>query len=100
MIKYVLMDKIYKALADNNRRKILKLLKTQEYSVNELGQNFEITQATLSNHLAILRKAGLVNVKVDGKKRIYGLQKDSLIKISEDLGCGNYQNIGSRRVNL
>jgi DNA-binding transcriptional ArsR family regulator len=67
------MDKIFKAMADANRRKILTLLKSGELSVNELLKNFEITQATLSNHLSILRKAKLVENKVLGKQRIYRL---------------------------
>lgn len=65
------MDKIFKALADKNRRKILTLLKNNELSVNEILTDLEITQATLSNHLAILKKAGLVKNKVNGKQRIY-----------------------------
>ena len=65
------MDKIFKAMADINRRKILTLLKNGEMSVNELLKNFEITQATLSNHLSILRKAKLVESRILGKQRIY-----------------------------
>lgn len=67
------MDKIFKAMADINRRKILTLLKNGEMSVNELLKNFEITQATLSNHLSILRKAKLVENRILGKQRIYRL---------------------------
>lgn len=72
------MDKIFKAMADINRRKILTLLKDGEKSVNELLKNFKITQATLSNHLSILRKAKLVENKVLGKQRIYRLNLDLL----------------------
>jgi len=67
------MDKIFKAMADINRRKILTLLKNREMSVNELLKNFGITQATLSNHLSILRKAKLVENRILGKQRIYRL---------------------------
>lgn len=72
------MDKIFKAMADINRRKILTLLKNGEMSVNELLKNFEITQATLSNHLSILRKAKLVENRILGKQRIYRLNIDLL----------------------
>lgn len=68
------MDKLFKALADKNRRKILTLLKNKDMSVNEMLKSFEISQATLSNHLAILRKADLVKSKVMGKQRIYGIE--------------------------
>ncbi len=72
------MDKIFKAMADVNRRKILNILKRGEMSVNELLENFEITQATLSNHLSILKKVKLVESRVLGKKRIYRLNIELL----------------------
>lgn len=72
------MDKIFKAMADINRRKILTLLKDGEKSVNELLTNFKITQATLSNHLSILRKAKLVENRILGKQRIYRLNLELL----------------------
>jgi ArsR family transcriptional regulator, arsenate/arsenite/antimonite-responsive transcriptional repressor len=72
------MDKIFKAMADVNRRKILTLLKNGEMSVNELLKNFKITQATLSNHLSILKKAKLAESRVLGKQRIYRLNIELL----------------------
>lgn len=68
------MDKIFKALSDRNRRKILTLLKDNEMSVNEMLKSFEIGQATLSNHLSVLKKADLVKCKVVGKQRIYRIE--------------------------
>ena len=59
------MDSIYKALNDKNRRKILEILKDKDMSVNELLKNFDITQASLSHHLDILKRANLV---IDEKK--------------------------------
>lgn len=79
------MDKIFKALADKNRRKILTLLKDGEKTVNSLLTNFDIGQATLSNHLAILRKAQLVDFRVNGKLRIYRLNRDLLIAFTENM---------------
>lgn len=94
------MDKIYKALADGNRRRILFWLSKKEFSVNELLENFEITQATLSNHLAILRKAGLVGVRVAGKQRIYSLVKENLRKVVEELSFWGLEGASGKRVNL
>jgi len=79
------MDKIFRALADKNRRKILTLLKDNDLSVNELLKNFEIGQATLSNHLSILKKARLVDNRILGKQRIYRLNKDILIAFAENM---------------
>lgn len=79
------MDKIFKALADKNRRKILTLLKDKNLSVNELLTNFEIGQATLSSHLSILKKANLVKNEIKGKQRIYRLNKDLLFAFAENM---------------
>ena len=54
-----------KALSDPTRRKILELLKKGPLSAGQIGENFEMTGATLSHHLSILKKAGLVD---DSKK--------------------------------
>lgn len=59
------MDSVYKALWDKNRRKILELLKEKDMSVNEILKFFDITQASLSHHLDILKRAHLV---LDEKK--------------------------------
>lgn len=67
------MDKIFKALADKNRRKILTLLRDNDLSVNDLLKHFDITQATLSSHLSLLKKSELVTFKIKGKQRIYSI---------------------------
>lgn len=54
------MDSIFKALADPQRRKIIQLLKQHDMHVNELLKHFDITQASLSHHLDILKRANLV----------------------------------------
>lgn len=59
------MDTVFKALSDKNRRQILELLKQKDMSVWELLQYFSITQASLSHHLDILKRANLV---IDEKK--------------------------------
>lgn len=72
------MDKIFKSLSDVNRRKILTILRNGDLTVNEILKYLTIKQATLSGHLAILRKAGLISFRVSGKLRIYHLNKESL----------------------
>ena len=80
------MDKIFKALADINRRRIITILNGGEMSVNELLKNFDnIGQSTLSNHLSILRKVKLVDFRVLGKQRIYRLNKDLLVAFAENM---------------
>ena len=80
-----MVDKIFKSLADTNRRKILTILKKGELSVSEILKYMGIKQATLSSHLAILRKAGLVGFSVKGKQRIYKLNRENLISFVKNL---------------
>ena len=55
-----------KALSDPTRRKILELLKKGPLSAGELGKEFDMTGATMSHHLAILKKADLVHSEKKG----------------------------------
>lgn len=50
----------FKALSDPIRREILRLLKNGRLSAGEIGSHFEMTGATISYHLSILKKAGLI----------------------------------------
>lgn len=50
----------FKALSDPARREILELLKSRRLSAGEIASNFDMTQATVSYHLKILKKADLV----------------------------------------
>jgi len=81
-------------MADKNRRLILRMLKEGEQNVNQILQSLEIGQATLSSHLAVLRKAGLVSCRVLGKQRIYKLEVstlDVLLKDIEDFRGGEHE---------
>lgn len=72
------MDRIYKALAEINRRKIIFWLGQEELNVSKIVEKLELSQATVSNHLMILKKAGLVESKILGKERIYKLNREKL----------------------
>lgn len=72
------MDKIFKSLSDANRRKILTILMKKDSTVNEILGFLEIKQPTLSSHLSILKKAGLVNDQIKGKNRVYRLNRNLL----------------------
>lgn len=55
-----MFQKTFKALSDNVRREILDMLKEKSMSAGEIASCFEMTQATVSYHLSILKKADLV----------------------------------------
>ena len=67
-----------KAIADETRQKIMKLTCCNWRTVNDIVEHLNVTQPTVSHHLAILREAGLVNFKEDGKQTYYQLNKDYL----------------------
>jgi len=69
---------LFQAIADVQRRRILEILKTGEQSVAEINQQLDISGATLSHHLSILKQADLVRVRRAGQKRIYTLNTSVL----------------------
>jgi DNA-binding transcriptional ArsR family regulator len=73
------------ALADPNRQKILKCLKKSELPVSEIAKNLNITLATLSHHLDILRRAGLVSSRREGRQIFYELNLSVTEEIIEGL---------------
>lgn len=94
------MELAYKALSDKSRRKILKLLGKKTCSVMELVERLRIRQSTLSCHLKILRQAGLVGRTVNGKQRIYRIEKEKVVKLAGAIrqfaGDGNIEEIKVR----
>jgi len=64
-----------KAIADETRQKIMKLCCCRSLSVNEIVEHTNVTQPTVSHHLAILREAGLVDVQEKGKQTFYSLNQ-------------------------
>ena len=67
-----------KALADDTRQKIMGLVCCQWLSVNEIVEQLNVTQPTVSHHLAILREAGLVQAREEGKQTFYTLNQERL----------------------
>ena len=85
-----------KALSDPTRRKILELLKKGPLSAGEIGEHFEMTGATLSHHLSILKKAGLVDDSKKGTFIYYeintSVMEDILTWVSGFMGGTDNEN--------
>ncbi|OIM99971.1 transcriptional regulator [Idiomarina sp. MD25a] len=64
---------VFKALADGTRRDILRVLRSGSKSAGELSEEFSITKASLSHHLALLLNAELVRRERRGQQLIYSL---------------------------
>ena len=76
----------FTALADSTRRQIIELLATGETSFGELAEKFEMSRPAVSQHLKVLRDAGVVTARVDAQRRIYRLNDDCLEEVEAWLG--------------
>ena len=86
----------FTALSDPARRRILELLRQRERPVGELVQHLELSQPGESKHLRVLREAGLVRVRRDGKRRWYGLRAEPLAEL--DAWLAPYRELWSGRL--
>jgi ArsR family transcriptional regulator len=77
-----------KALADETRQKIMKLCCCKWLSVTEIVEQLDVAQPTVSHHLAILRDAGLVNIRPEGKQTFYTLNQGRVV-----MCCGQVMQV-------
>lgn len=73
------------ALSDQHRRKILDLLKKGERSAGEINKKLDITGATLSHHLDILKRARLISGRREGQHIIYSLNLSVFEEAAEQI---------------
>ncbi|MFC0544659.1 ArsR/SmtB family transcription factor [Kutzneria chonburiensis] len=71
------MDALH-AVAEPRRREILRLVWDAERSAGDVAAHFDVTFGAVSQHLAVLRKAGLVSVRKDGNRRLYRADRAAL----------------------
>ena len=71
----------YAALAEPHRRQILDLLRTGERPVADLVAQLGLSQPGVSKHLKVLREAGLVVARTQGKQRMYALRPEPLVEV-------------------
>lgn len=81
-----------KALGEESRLRIVRLLLKQPRNVNELAEALEVPQYNISKHLRVLKEAGLVTLKKEGQQRVYGLAPAFTAHLEDnknvlDLGC-------------
>jgi DNA-binding transcriptional ArsR family regulator len=87
---------VYAAIADPTRRRILDLLATAERSVTDLATPFRMSRPAVSQHLRVLREAGLVSEHRAGRQRIYQLEPAGLREV--DLWLRSYQRFWQTRL--
>jgi DNA-binding transcriptional ArsR family regulator len=76
----------FTALADPTRRHIIETLAAGEASFGELAERFEMSRPAVSQHLKVLRDAGIVASRADAQRRIYRLNDGSLDELETWLG--------------
>jgi DNA-binding transcriptional ArsR family regulator len=67
---------VFDMLADPTRRRIVEVLRSGEHAVNDIVEAVGIDQSGVSRHLHILQKAGFVQVRPEGSKRVYSLRPE------------------------
>lgn len=74
---------VFNAIAEPQRRAILELLTRGALSVNEIAEALDLNQPQASKHLRVLHEVDLVDVRREGRQRIYQLQSESLRPIHD-----------------
>ena len=72
------METALKAISAPRRRQILRLVRDEELSAGEIASHFEVTRPAVSQHLTVLKEAGLVNERRNGTQRLYRARPEGL----------------------
>jgi DNA-binding transcriptional ArsR family regulator len=75
------MEAALRAIAEPRRRQILELVRERELSAGEIASQFEITRPAISQHLGVLKEAGLVDERRNGTRRLYRARPQGLAEL-------------------
>ena len=70
-----------RAIAEPRRREILALVRDEELAAGQIASHFDVTRPAISQHLGVLREAGLVSERRDGTRRLYRARPDGLAEL-------------------
>ena len=79
------MDLALRAIAEPHRRKILRLVQDRELPAGEIAAHFEVTRPAISQHLRVLKTAGLLSERRQGTQRLYRARPEGLAEVREFL---------------
>jgi DNA-binding transcriptional ArsR family regulator len=71
-------QQLWTACADPTRRAVLEALRSGPRSVGEIAADFPVTRSAISQHLTVLKEAGLVTARREGTRRVYRIDPDGL----------------------
>jgi DNA-binding transcriptional ArsR family regulator len=75
------MEAALKAIAEPRRRQILELVREQELSAGAIASQFDVTRPAISQHLGVLKEAGLVDERRNGTQRLYRARPQGLSEL-------------------
>ena len=79
------MEAALRAIAEPRRRAILRLVWNAERSAGDIASHFDVTRPAISQHLRVLRTAGLVTERRDGTRRLYLADRDAFARLRAEL---------------
>jgi DNA-binding transcriptional ArsR family regulator len=74
-----------KAIVAPRRRQILRLVRDDELSAGQIASNFDVTRPAVSQHLNVLKEAGLVSERRNGTRRLYRARPEGLAELRDFL---------------
>jgi DNA-binding transcriptional ArsR family regulator len=77
------MDAVLRAIADPRRREIIWLVRFDERSAGDIAAHFDVSRPAISQHLTILREAGLVTERRYGNRRLYRARPEAMADVRE-----------------
>src|SRR4051794_13867532 len=75
------MQDVVHAISEPRRREILRLVRDRELPAGEIAAHFEVTRPAISQHLTVLKHAGLVSERRDGTRRLYRARPEGLAEL-------------------
>src|SRR5438876_11354403 len=75
------METALRALSDPGRRRILALVRDEEHSAGEIAAEFTVSWPAVSQHLRVLKEAGLVTERREGTRRLYRARPEGLMEL-------------------
>ena len=79
------MDLTLRAIAEPHRRKILSLVQDRELPAGEIAAHFDVTRPAISQHMRVLKTAGLLSERRRGTQRLYRARPEGLAEVREFL---------------
>jgi len=78
------LGKIFQAMSDPTRRRILEMLRAGDLAAGEIADAFQMTKPAISHHLSVLKEAGLAVERRAGQRIIYSLEPGSIVAVWDE----------------